>query len=59
MEKIRSFKKQLKNSKKIAIIANDAGGANILANLAEKIKEKKIYFSASGPAKKIFKKKKI
>ena len=54
MEKSGFFKK-IKKYKKIAIISQDAGGAEILSSLCTSIKQKKKYY-LKGPAKKIFKK---
>jgi hypothetical protein len=48
--------KKQQNKKRVLIVANDAGGANILAAWARKNKNKKILVSLSGPAKSIFEK---
>ena len=56
MGKYSSLKKNLNNYQKIAICSHDAGGAEVISSMIKKIK-KKYFFSLSGPAWNIFKKK--
>jgi len=56
MGEYSNFKKEIKKYKTIAICSNDAGGAEVLSSMIQRVK-KKYFFILSGPAIKIFKKK--
>ena len=56
MGKYSSFKKELIQYQKVAICSHDAGGAEVLSSIVKNYK-KKYFFSLSGPAVNIFKKK--